>query len=67
MFWQLNKKKKEQKVAEFEWVKKVIDSCETVEQTKCSKKLVQLWEDRYKDQSLSQQLMDRVINKILNL
>lgn len=67
MFWQFNKKKKEQKLAEFEWVKKVIDSCETVEQTKCSKNLVQLWEDRYNDQSLSQQLRDRVVNKILNL
>jgi len=67
MFWLFNKKKKEKKMAEFEWVKKVINSCETLEQVRCSKNLVSLWENKYNDHSLSQQLIDKIVNKILSL
>lgn len=67
MFWLFNKKRKEKKMAELEWVKKVIDSCKTLDQVMCCRKLVSLWEDKHDDHSLSQQLIDKIVNKILSL
>lgn len=46
------------KYAEFEWVKKVINSCVTFEQARSAAELVTLWENKHFDPKMYDVLLD---------
>lgn len=46
------------KYAEFEWVKRVINSCVTIEQTMTAENLLELWAKKHSDQKLYERLLD---------
>lgn len=51
------------KYAEYEWVKRVINSCETMEQTMTAENLLELWAEKHSDPKLYERLLDLLNRK----